>query len=91
MIFNLLINLVLLVFGSLFVFLPEVSIASLPYIGPSISSFLYQAMGIWNAFMVTFPYAQIGWQVFLYVILPFEVLMLVGKFFLGSRMPHNTK
>jgi len=89
MIIILLLNLLLLVFGTIFSILPSVSIATIPVIGPSVSSFLYEAMGVWNAFMVTFPYAQITWDVFLYVILPFELLMLVGKFFLGHRMPSN--
>jgi len=91
MIINLLINLVLLIFGSLFVFFPEVDISSIPYIGDTVRGYLVQAVQVWNAFISTFPYAGIAWQVFLYVILPFEIVMLVLKFFLGSRAPHHDK
>jgi uncharacterized protein (DUF983 family) len=90
MIFNLLINVVLAVFGYLFTLLPVVTIASIPIVGSFVSSALYFAVEIWNSFMVTFPYAQLVWHVFIYVILPFEILMLIGKFFLGHRMPNNT-
>jgi len=90
MIIILLLNLLLLVFGTIFSILPVVTISSIPLIGPTVSTFLFTMVGVWNAFMLTFPYARIGWEVFLYVILPFEALMLIGKFFLGSRMPsHN--
>jgi len=89
MIINLLINLILLIFGSLFVFLPEVSLSSIPFIGPEIVSILGTVMGIWNAFMTTFPYAETGFYIFLWVILPFEILMIIAKFFLGHRTPAN--
>jgi len=89
MIINLFINLVLLIFGSLFVFLPEVSISSIPYIGVPFYNLLVSLVSMWNAFISTFPYAGIAWNVLLFVILPFEVLMLLGKFFLGHRMPSN--
>jgi len=90
MIINLLINLVLLIFGAIFVFLPEVTIASIPFIGEQLSSILQTVALTWNAFMVTFPYAQTGWQIFLTVVLPFEVLMLIAKFFFGHRLPAHT-
>lgn len=89
MIVNLLINLVLLIFGTLFIFFPVVTIASIPYIGVPVSSLLTSMVLTWNAFMVTFPYAQTAWHIFLVVILPFEILMLLGKFFLGHRLPVN--
>jgi len=88
MIINLIINLILLVFGSLFVFFPVVHLSDLPF-GEQIVSVLTQIMGIWNAFVSTFPYAEIGFQVFLYVIIPFEILLIIAKFFLGSRLPAN--
>lgn len=90
MIFNLLLNLILLVFGSLFVFFPVVAIADIPYVGSFLSSTLIQMIQVWNAFLITFPYAVTGWHIFLWVILPFEVLLLVMKFFLGHHVPtHN--
>jgi hypothetical protein len=87
MIINMLINLVLLIFGALFSFLPKVTLASLPYVGSYISSSLIFIVGLWNGVLTTFPYAVVGWHVFLWIILPFEGLMLVAKFFLGHRVP----
>jgi len=90
MILNLLINFILLIFSSLFIFLPEVHLSDIPYIGAPLVSGLTYMVGIWNSFMITFPYAVIGWQVFLWVIVPFEILLLVAKFFLGHRLPAHT-
>jgi len=80
---------VLLLFGSIFVFLPEVSIATIPVVGQVASDTLVFIMLKWNAVMVTVPYFHTAWLVFLIVIIPFEILLLVGKFFLGSRMTAN--
>jgi len=85
MIIILLLNLLLLIFGTIFSFLPVVTISSIPYIGPGIVSMLDFAVQIWNGFIDTFPYADYAWHIFLLVILPFEALMLVAKFFLGAR------
>lgn len=71
----------------LFVFLPVVSIASIPVIGHFVVSILETIVETWNAFLITFPYAVIAWHMLLWVILPFEILMAVGKFFFGNRMP----
>lgn len=90
MITNILIQVAFGILGIIFVFFPVVTIASLPVIGPSLSTILITMVTTWNAFMVTFPYAQVAWQVFLFVILPFELLMLIGKFFLGHHLPVNT-
>jgi len=89
MIITLLINLLLLIFASLFTLLPEVTIADIPFAGEFIRSTLVTAIGIWNGFLETFPYAETAWNMFLYVILPFEILMLIAKFFLGHRLPTN--
>lgn len=45
------------------------------------------ATGIWVSFMQTFPYAIVAWHMLLWVVLPFELLMLVFKMILGSRLP----
>jgi len=89
MIITIFINIVLFIIGGIFKILPVVTIASIPFIGEEVSGFLTSMILIWNAFTATFPYAQIACNVFLFVILPFEGLMLVGKFFLGHRMPNN--
>lgn len=89
MIINLLINFILLVFGSLFVFFPEVHLIDIPVFGSLMVDYLTWAVTTWNSFLETFPYAQTAWQMLLFVVLPFELLMLVAKFFLGHRMPIN--
>lgn len=45
--------------------------------------------GLWSSFLVTFPYAIVAWHMFLWVVLPFEFLLLVFKLILGSRLPVN--
>jgi len=87
MIITLLLNFILLVFGTIFSFLPVVSIADVPIIGGTLRSLLVYIVQMWNAFLNTFPYAETAWYIFLVVILPFEILMLIAKFFLGSRSP----
>jgi len=91
MIINYLLDLIFNALGSIFQFLPVVTLATIPTIGPVLSSSLITIIKTYNAFIVTLPYAQIGVNVLLYVILPFELLLLVGKFFLGHRLPVNHK
>jgi len=87
MIFNLLFNLVVLVFGVLFVFLPEVGISSIPLIGDQAYYYLALAVSYWNTGVSIFPPARIVWTVFVWVVIPFEILLLLAKVFLGSRTP----
>lgn len=68
-------------------FLPIVTISSIPIVGPSVYSVLVTVVSTWNAFLVTFPYAALPWKLFLFVILPFELLLLVAKLILGHRLP----
>jgi len=75
--------------GAIFYFLPIVDIASLPYFGTEIQTTLIWWMHTWNAFLVTFPYAETGWQIFKWIIIPFEIALLVGKVLLGSRVPKH--
>jgi len=70
-------------------FFPVVTIASIPMVGPQISAVLVQVNGLFNAFLSLFPFAVIVWHLFIYVVLPFEVLLLVAKFFLGQHVPAN--
>jgi len=88
MIITIFLNIILFIIGGIFRLLPEVDIASIPYIGEAVSGFLHTMILTWNAFIGTFPYAGISWNVFL-VVLTFEGLMLLGKFLLGHRMPNN--
>jgi len=91
MIFNLLIYLVLLIVTSIFSLLPVVTLASIPIIGPSLQSILITMVRMYNSFIDTFPYAETAFNLLIYVIIPFELLMLLGKFLLGHRLPasHN--
>ena len=83
------IDLIITAFGyflqAIFYYLPIVTLSSLPYIGDTIASLLLTVVKTWNSFLVTFPYAVVGWNIFKYVILPFEGLLLLSKFLLGSR------
>jgi len=89
MIINFIISSILDFFTGIFSFLPEVSLSDIPVIGSSVSSTLSLMVTKYNALIETFPYAQTGFLIMVYVILPFEILMLVAKFFLGSRVPNN--
>ena len=89
MIWNLLIDGLFLVLTAIFYFLPEVSLADIPIIGSSITTNLPIIVHHWNGFMEIFPYAEDTWNVFLYVIIPFEILLLIAKFFLGHHVPVN--
>jgi len=95
MIINLLINLILLVVGTIFSFLPVVGISDIPFIGTVLEGLLIYIVHMWNAFIDTFPYAQSAWNILLVVIIPFEITMLIAKFFFHNRVPdkdnHNNK
>jgi len=68
----------------------SVRLADLPYIGTELVAILTTMIGVWNSFMLTFPYAETAWHVFIWVIVPFEITFMTLKFFLGSRLPsHN--
>jgi hypothetical protein len=62
-------------------------LASIPYVGPGLSSILTTAVTSWNAFTITFPYALTAWHVFIYVILPFEITLVILRFIIGHRAP----
>ena len=91
MILNLFIETILYVISGIFYIVPTATIADLPLYGSQISSVLYEIMGTWNAFLEIFPYGLIAWHIFLWVIIPFELALLVMKFFLGSRVPANVE
>lgn len=84
--FFLLATIVLLIQG-VFSFLPTATLADIPVVGDSVRSILVTAVTSWNSFMQTFPYTIVLWEVFIYVIIPFEFAMMVLKLFLGSRSP----
>jgi len=89
MIIALLINIIVSMFGVLFGFFPVVTLNDIPVVGEFVRSTFVMAIGFWNAFIVTFPYAALPWHIFIYAVLPFEVLLIILKFFLGSRAPQN--
>jgi len=90
MIINLIIGVILNLVAVIFVFLPVVHLSDLPYAGQAISDTLTTMVTTWNAFLITFPYAVVAWNVLLLIIVPFELLMLIGKFFFGHRLPAHT-
>jgi hypothetical protein len=89
MIVTLFLNIVIAVIGVIFMIIPTVTLASIPVFGQPITDILTSMIHMWNAFMVTFPYAQTAWHLILWVIIPFEIGLLVLKFFLGHRTPVN--
>jgi len=87
MITNAILYLIVGLFTLLFGWLPVVTIADIPLIGSVLNSFLVTFIPTWYAFMETFPYAQIVWDIFLLGVIPFELLLLGAKFFLGNHTP----
>lgn len=71
----------------IFYFVPSAKVVDVWFIGEFASNLLGQIGTTWNAFMVTFPYAEIAWNVFIFGILPFEFALAVLKFFIGHRIP----
>jgi len=72
-----------------FSILPSVTVADIPFVGEFVDQYFTLAIQYWNSFMLIVPYTQIVWDIFLVVIIPFEVSMLFAKFFFGSRLPSN--
>jgi len=90
MIVTFLLNVIIMIFSVVFYVLPVVTIATIPIIGESVSETLYLMVSYWNSFMLTFPYAEVGWEIFILIIVPFEIGLVIAKFFLGSRTPAET-
>jgi len=90
MITQTIINFIIGIVTTLFGILPTATLDSLPIIGSTISDTIQTMVETWNAFMVTVPYAIVLWNVFIYVIIPFEIILLVTKAILGSRVPAHT-
>lgn len=87
MLLNLIIQIVLYILAGIFFYFPPANIANIPIVGQLISNILITMMQTWNAFMVTFPYAVFAWHMLLWVVIPFEIGMLIMKFFLGHHIP----
>lgn len=75
--------------GLVFSIIPRVDLGDIPILGNYIRDILIFIMGYWNSFMETLPYLIVVWQMFIYVIIPFEIGLLILKFFLASRVPAN--
>jgi len=88
MILNYIFDAIVNIINGVLSFLPEVSLSSV--FGFDFASILTSVVLTWNAFMITFPYAVVAWHMLIWVVLPFEALMLLGKFLLGHRMPAHT-
>jgi len=87
MIINLLFNAVIAIIGIFFTLLPEATLESLPYVGDTIDSTLNSMMWYWNTIIDNIPYLQYSYNVFLWVIIPFELSILIFKVFAGQRTP----
>lgn len=69
---------------------PTVDLGDIPLIGISLRALLVNIMGYWNTAVETLPYLGTVWNTFLYVIIPFELGLIILKFFLGNRTPVRT-
>ncbi len=87
MILLLLINFVVLIFSTIFIIFPVVTIATIPIFGSFISSMLTLMVQTFNSILGTLPFLVISWSIFKWVIVPFEVFVIVLRFFLGARAP----
>jgi len=89
MIWNIIIKFIFIVIEGLFSLFPVVSFSQIPTVGPFIVANFTRAVNLFNGFLSTFPYAQLPWTIFK-ILLAFEILLLIGKFFLGHRNPVAT-
>lgn len=80
-------NFISFLLAAIFNLFPSATIADIPWIGSDLRPILVTISEVWHTFLVTFPYAQVAWDVLLYVVIPFEVLLLLAKLFLGQRLP----
>lgn len=87
MIIALILNFIVSFIAMIFSIIPNVTVATLPLIGPYVYTFLSLAIGYWNTFIGILPYFALPWILFLKVILPFELTLLLLKVFLGHRTP----
>jgi len=87
MILSFLIAIVTYAINYVFSVLPTATISDIPYIGSSVYAVLVNIMYTWNVIIGTFPYITAVYQIFVFVILPFEVATLVVRFILGNRTP----
>jgi len=84
MIIHLILSVVTVFANILTSWLPDVEVLPL-----GLDPILNTAVGYFNGVTETLPYLNVVWQCFLYI-LSFEILLLVLKIFLGSRVPtHN--
>lgn len=89
MIFNFLISFVVLILGSIFGLLPEYGISDIPYVGQWVYATLQIAVEYMNEFLTIVPPLETLWHVFIWVVIPFELVLMIVKLLLGSRTPAN--
>ena len=84
MILQLIITVIIGIFSVIFGWFPEIT--ELPY---GIDSVMVTAVSYFHGAMETLPYLTVVWDSFL-IVLGIELALLVGKLFLGHRLPaHN--
>lgn len=81
MIITLILQVLVYMISGIFWLLPTVS---LPV---GVVSAMTNMVQYYNSFLDIFPFAVLPTQIFLWIILPFEIGLLIAKFFLGSRIP----
>lgn len=87
MIVNILFGVLMWITGIFLSVLPSWHLWTLPYIGNWGYATLVMVVGYWNMFISVFPYIELPWHLFLYVVVPLEITLLVAKVLLGNRAP----
>lgn len=87
MIIDILFILIDRILSALNLIFPPVTLENIWVIGPFVRSTLVLAVGYWNSFLDTFPYAELPWQIFIYFIIWFEIVLMILRGILGARSP----
>ena len=89
MIFTFIMSFIASFIGMIFdiIHFPIVTLAGIPFIGDTIIYYLTLVIGYWNTFLLVIPLFAIPWNLFLNIIVPFEIALIMLKFFLGHRSP----
>lgn len=90
MIITLILDFIASIISQILSILPSVGVSDIPLIGSFISYYFSLAVGYWNTFLTLFPPFAVVWSAFLYIIIPFEISMIILKVFFGSRLPAHT-
>jgi hypothetical protein len=87
MIITLILQFIVSFIGMVMSIVPTAHIGQVPLVGEDIVTYLNMMVGSYNLGASILPYLSIVKSMLVYVILPFEISVLLLKVFLGSRTP----